>query len=117
MFDPDITWHVGGRSALAGDYHGTDAVLGYFVALFERSGGTFAAELLECGEMAPDLVCALVRITGDLPGGRLDTTIVQTFRERDGYAQDAYAMDEAIGGVITLPDARRPEPAATPIGT
>jgi ketosteroid isomerase-like protein len=119
--DPDITWTVSGRSSLAGTYRGIDEVLGYFVKLFEISGGTFRADLLECGEIAPDLVACLCRISGDLPGGRLDAAIVQTFRERDGltlevrgYAEDGYAIDAAFGVPITLPDARTSD-AASPI--
>lgn len=125
LLHPDITWTVSGRNALSGTYRGIDEVVGYFVALFERSGGTFRADLLACGEIAPDLVHCQVRLTGDLPGGRLDSTIVQTFRTRDGrtievhdYAQDRYALDEAFGtGAITLPDARQPEQATTPAAT
>ena len=124
LFHPDITWTVGGRHALAGTYRGIDAVIGYFVALFERSNGTFKAELQECGEIAPDLVHCQVRITGDMPGGSIDTTVVQTFRELDGktievhgYSEDPYAIDEAIGGAaIRLPDARTADQAA-PVST
>jgi uncharacterized protein len=119
LFSPEITWHVGGRSSLAGTYAGIDEVFGYFGQLFERSNGTFKADLIECGEIAPDLVGCLVRITGDMPGGRLDTTVVQTFKEVDGktvevrgYAEDAYALDAAMGAAITLPDARTAQEAA-----
>jgi ketosteroid isomerase-like protein len=28
LFDPEIVWHFPGRSLLAGDHRGTDAVLG-----------------------------------------------------------------------------------------
>jgi ketosteroid isomerase-like protein len=116
--DPDITWIASGRNSLAGTYRGIDEVLGYFVKLFEISGGTFRADLVECGEVAPDLVACLCRISGDLPGGRLDGMIVQTFRERNGltvevrgYAEDAYALDAAFGASIALPDARQGEAA------
>ena len=30
LFDPEIVWHFPGRSVLAGDHRGTDAVLGFF---------------------------------------------------------------------------------------
>jgi ketosteroid isomerase-like protein len=30
LFHPDIIWHAPGRSQLAGDHQGVDAVLGYF---------------------------------------------------------------------------------------
>ncbi len=116
--DPDIRWTLSGRSTLAGTYRGIDEVLGYFVKLFEVSGGTFKADLVECGEIAPDLVACLCRISGDMPNGHVDTMIVQTFKEVDGktvevrgYAEDPYAWDEALGAAITLPDARQGEAA------
>lgn len=116
MLHPDITWTVGGRSALAGTYRGTVSVLGYFAALFDRSGGTFKADLVDCGDLSSDTVAARVHITAQLPGGPLDTTMIQVFREQDGraievhgYVEDAYAIDDAWGATtISLPDARTP---------
>ena len=43
----DVVWHEPGRSSLAGDYKGPEAVLGFLKALKERSGGTFNIEILE----------------------------------------------------------------------
>lgn len=98
---PDCVWHVPGRNALAGDYRGPDAIIGYFLALFERSGGTVKAELKECGEIAPGLVSCLVHLTGDMSAGRIDQDFVQIFRRENGmttevwgYAADQYAIDE-----------------------
>jgi hypothetical protein len=39
LFDPDIVWHAPGRSQLAGDHQGVDAVLGYS-STRARSGWT-----------------------------------------------------------------------------
>jgi uncharacterized protein len=124
MFAPDIAWHVPGRSALAGTYTGTDAVLGYFVRLFEVSSGTAAVELIACAELAPGVVAAHARITGDMPGGRLESEMVTIFREdAEGrtceattFSADQYAVDEATGPrAIALPDARTPaEPVTAP---
>jgi uncharacterized protein len=118
LLHPDIVWHVGGRSAISGAYEGIEATFGYFAKLFELSNGTFKADLVECGEIAPDFVCCLVRITADLPGGALDTMLVQTFKDVDGkaievrgYPEDAYAMDQAFGAQITLPGARAAQEA------
>lgn len=101
---PDVVWHAPGRSSLAGDYRGIDAVLGYFGQLFERSAGTFRAELLECGETAPDVVTCLVRITGQMDGAAIDQQVVQRFRRKDdltvevsNFSADQYAIDEADG--------------------
>jgi ketosteroid isomerase-like protein len=45
LFDPEIVWHFPGRSLLAGDHRGTDAVLGFFGRTMELTAGTFRAEL------------------------------------------------------------------------
>jgi ketosteroid isomerase-like protein len=41
MLAEDVTWHVPGRSAIAGDYRGRDEVLRYFVTRRELAHGTF----------------------------------------------------------------------------
>jgi ketosteroid isomerase-like protein len=40
-----IVWHFPGRSPLAGDHRGVDAVLGFFGRTMELTAGTFRAEL------------------------------------------------------------------------
>jgi hypothetical protein len=124
LLGPDIVWHVPGRSSLAGDYRGTDAVLAYFMQLFERSAGTFKAELIECGEIATDLVACLVRLCGDMTAGSIDVKGMMLFQREEGrtvevwnFSADQYAVDEAEGPIaIALPDARTAEQAA-PIRT
>ncbi len=119
---PDVVWHVPGRSELAGDYTGTDAVFGYFGQLFERSGGTFSAQLREVGEIAPGLVACRVRITATMPGGTIDQDVVQLYRREDDktleawtFPSDLYAFDETLApAAISLPDARS---AAEPVTT
>jgi len=113
LFSPDVVWTENGRSELAGTYRGVDATLGLFVKLFERTGGTFRAELLGCGEIAPGLVAAMARDTATLPHGEYEGTNVHTFRVEGGrvvevrsHPSDAYAFDAAMGVTISLPDAR-----------
>lgn len=121
LFDPDIVWHSPGRNSVAGDYQGIDATLGYFMQLHERSGGTFKAELLEIGEIAPDLVACLVNIKGDAAGGSIDQRSMMLFQQRSGravevwsFSSNQYAQDQAWGpAAITLPDARRQAASAT----
>ena len=108
LLHPDVTWHVPGRSSMAGDYRGIDATIGYFLQLFARSGGTFRAELVECGEIAPDLVSCLVQLSGQMDGGAIDQRSMMLFKEKDGrttevwnFASDQYALDEADGTTPT----------------
>jgi len=45
MLSDDVTWHVPGHSALAGDYRGRDEVLRYFAHRRELAGPTFRIEV------------------------------------------------------------------------
>lgn len=122
VFAPEIVWQEPGRSNVSGEYRGIDATLGFFGDLFERSGGTFKAELLECDEIAPDLVACLVNVKGDAPTGSLDQRSVLLFQQRAGrtvhvwnFSSDQYAQDAFWGlATVTLPDARK---AASPVTT
>ena len=121
-FAPDIVWHEPGRSSISGEYRGIDATIGFFGRLFELSGGTFKAELLECGEIAPDLVACLINVKGKGTNGSLDQRSVLTFKQRSGrtvevwnFSSDQYAADAFWGpAAIALPGARQ---AATPVKT
>jgi len=48
LFSHDVSQHVPGSSALAGDYKGVEAVLGYLAKLGEVTDGTFRAHLIDC---------------------------------------------------------------------
>lgn len=45
LFDPDVVWHEAGRSSLAGDHKGFEAVMAFFGRVAEISEGTFVGEL------------------------------------------------------------------------
>ena len=121
VFDPGIEWHLPGRSSVSGDYRVIDAVLSFFGTLFQISGGTFKAELIECGELTSDLVACLIHRSGAMPAGAVDQRTMLLFRLRDGravevteFAHDLYAYDEAVGPrAIALPDARKADAPAT----
>jgi hypothetical protein len=42
LLAPDVTWHVPGRNAIAGDYVGREAVMAYFAARRDLAQRTFA---------------------------------------------------------------------------
>jgi ketosteroid isomerase-like protein len=44
LLDPDVVWHQPGRSVLAGDHRGADAVLGFFATTMQLTAGSFRAE-------------------------------------------------------------------------
>ncbi|MFY9606148.1 MAG: nuclear transport factor 2 family protein [Thermoplasmata archaeon] len=99
-FVHDAVWHLPGRSLIAGDHQGLDAVLKFLRKLRELSGGTFRAELTDV--MANDrYAVALQHATGTRGAKRLDVTACQVMRihegriaEVRGYYSDQYALDD-----------------------
>lgn len=99
-WNPNIVWHVAGRSPLAGDYEGVDAVLGFFGKLIELSGGTFQVQLHDV--MANDMhVASLHTNRAERNGRRLDLRVVLISHVRDGkivevwnFVEDQYAAAE-----------------------
>ncbi|MBG0831960.1 nuclear transport factor 2 family protein [Planomonospora sp. ID67723] len=95
----DVTFHIPGRGALAGDYRGKAAVADY-LSRFVELGGVLRFE--------PDAflsddsqVAALLRIRGEREGRILDERGVHVFRVTDGkiserwsFPQDTYVVDE-----------------------
>ena len=45
LYAPDAVHVATGSNPLSGEYKGVDEILGYYGQLFERSNGTFSAEL------------------------------------------------------------------------
>jgi len=101
VFSEDITWHISGRSPIAGDYTGHDEVVGFFQALGERSNGTFRLAVLDILDSGADTVAALVALTAERNGAQLAVEEVQLWRFENAkatsfrdYLGDAYAHDE-----------------------
>lgn len=100
LFDPAIVWHFPGRSVLAGDHRGTDAVLGFFGRTQELTAGTFRVELHEV--VADDQhTVGLHLATGEREGRTLEDHEVVVFHVRDDkvveawqYLENQYAYDE-----------------------
>jgi hypothetical protein len=100
VFDPNITWHIPGRSSMAGTYKGPDEVVGFFGQLVERTGGTFNLDIHDL-LASDDHVVALARETGQRDGKSLDVNGAHIWHLRDGKAvefwgipSDQYAQDE-----------------------
>jgi ketosteroid isomerase-like protein len=99
-FVRDAVWHLPGRSPIAGDHQGVDAIIRFFGKLKELSGGTFKAELTDV--VANDrYAVALQHATGTRGTKRLDVTACQVMRIQDGkilevrgYYSDQYALDD-----------------------
>jgi uncharacterized protein (TIGR02246 family) len=99
-FAPDAVWHVPGRSLIAGDHRGWEAIArDFYGRLRELTDGSFKAELTDV--LADDRVgVALQHATGTRGERRLDIGACQVMRLRDGkivevrsHYSDQYALD------------------------
>jgi uncharacterized protein len=103
LFADDLVWHVGGRSQLAGEYRGRDAVFAFFGKIMEVTEGTFH---LDVHAVLADDEHAVALVFGTASrGGRTSTDMAaHVFHMRDGKVAeywdattDQYAFDELIG--------------------
>jgi len=101
IFDESVVWHLPGRSSMATDYKGREAVLAYFGQLAQETGGTFRAELERLLGDDDDRVVGIQRSTADRDGKHLDVGNSIVFQMKDGrvtdgreHFHDLYAWDE-----------------------
>jgi uncharacterized protein len=100
LFHPDIVWHAPGRSQLAGDHQGVDAVLGYFGQTMELTDGSFRVEVHDV--VANDVhAVGLNSVHAERAGRALEDNNTLVFHISDGkvtevwqYWTDLYAADE-----------------------
>jgi len=76
VFAPDIVWSVPGRSQVAGDHKGVEAVLGLFAKVGELSGGTLCVELQSVSGRGANQVVTTHRVTAERGNQKLD--IIET---------------------------------------
>ena len=100
-FDEGAVWHLPGRSSMADDYQGREAILAYFGQLGQETGGTFRAELERLLGDDDDRVVGIQRSTADRDGKHLDVGDSIVFQLKDGriidgreHFHDLYAWDE-----------------------
>jgi ketosteroid isomerase-like protein len=100
MLTEGVSWHVPGRSAIAGVYRGRDEVLRYFVARRELAQATF--RIVVRGVLADD-ECAVIFAGGQVQrdGEARAWQTVGVFRIADGkiaecwvLPYDQYSFDE-----------------------
>jgi len=84
LVDENASWHTPGRSPIAGDYRGRDAVFGQFGRYGGDTDGTFRAELEQVFTSDDGRVIGLHRNTGVRNGKRLDTGCCIAFEVEDG---------------------------------
>jgi uncharacterized protein len=103
LFADDVVWHVGGRSQLAGEYRGREAVFAFFGKIMEVTEGSFRLDV-HAILADDDHAVALTFGTASRGGRSLTDQAAHVFHVRDGkvteywYAPtDQYAFDELMG--------------------
>jgi ketosteroid isomerase-like protein len=103
LFADDLLWHTGGRSQVAGDYRGREAVYGLVGKLMEITEGSFQLDL-HAVFADDEHGVALVAATASRAGRSITVNEAHVFHLRDGKVAefwdattDQYALDELIG--------------------
>lgn len=103
LWAEDLLWLIGGRSQLAGDYRGRDAVFGFFGKLMEVTEGSFHLDL-HAVFADDEHGVALVVGTVSRGGRSIEFKDAHIFHMRDGKVveywdapTDGYVFDELIG--------------------
>ena len=83
VFSKDVVWRVPGKSFLAKDYEGREAVFGFFGRLMELTAGTFRVQSLDM--LANDAGGVFVdRLTAERNARMLDVRLLLHVAIRDG---------------------------------
>jgi ketosteroid isomerase-like protein len=100
MLADDVVWHVPGRSPIAGEHEGIEAVMAYFERRRKLARATFRVHVREVLS-SDDLVIQLAGGTAELGGAERAWETVGVFRVRDGKIAegrlipfDQYLFDE-----------------------
>jgi uncharacterized protein len=103
MLADDIVWHVPGRSPIAGDHEGIEAVMDYFERRRALARATFRVNV-HAVMAHGDLVLQLAGGTAELGGRDVAWETVGVFTVRDGKIAegrlvpfDLYLFDEVWG--------------------
>jgi ketosteroid isomerase-like protein len=98
LFARDIVWTIPGNSAIAGEYNGTEEILGFFANLMGSSGGTFSLPLNHL-LASDDRVVALCSQSAERNGQTLDADLVHVWHLADGKVTQFWGIpyDAATG--------------------
>ena len=100
VLDPNIHWHIPGRSPLSGDYEGHDEVIAFFTKTQELAAGTFAIQVddLLAGAQRVAVLCT---VSAQRHGQHWSAPEVHVWRVANGravevreYQGDQQAEDE-----------------------
>jgi acyl-CoA thioesterase FadM/ketosteroid isomerase-like protein len=92
VLDPDVRWHVPGRNAIAGEYHGIHAVLGYMAA---RRSLADASLRLHPGELltgSQDHIASLTDGSAVIDGTKHNWSTAGLYRIRAGRISECHLL-------------------------
>ena len=101
IFHQDAAWYIPGRSAVAGEVLGRDAVFARFTQYSRDTDGTFRMNLKKVLQSADGRVVAIHHDSGERNGKRLNAGCCTVFDFEDGlilegseHFHDLYTWDE-----------------------
>ena len=94
LFHADADWHEAPKGVIVGNYHGRDAIFGFFGRLHQETAGTLRANVLSMAATG-DQVFVRSEVTGQRLGNSLNADHVQIFTIADGQVTDVlvYSAD------------------------
>jgi uncharacterized protein len=84
LMSENASWHTPGRSGVAGDHVGRDAVFAQFGRYGGETNGTFRADLKQVFGADNGQVVAIHHNSGERNGKRLDSDACIVFEVKDG---------------------------------
>jgi uncharacterized protein len=101
LIHPEVSWYIPGRSSVAGEVHGRDAVLARFAGYLRETSGTFRMQLRKVLQSPDGRVVAIHHDSGERSGKRLNAGCCTVFDFEDGlilegsdHFHDLYGWDE-----------------------
>jgi uncharacterized protein len=94
IFRPDTTWHAQALGVLSGDHAGWPAIVQFFGATMELTGGSFSVTIEDVLTNETG-AAAVVRSRGSREGRTLDSLQVHLYRFEDGRVAEAWQFAPA----------------------
>jgi ketosteroid isomerase-like protein len=94
LFRADSEWHEAPKGVIVGNYHGREAIFGFFGQIHQETAGTLRANVLSMAATG-DQVFVRSEVTAQRLGNSLNADHVQIFTIADGLVTDVllYSAD------------------------
>ncbi len=98
LIDPDVLWHVGGSSPLAGVYTGHQELFALLARLGQSTGGTISISARDI-LTSEDHVIVLTTLKAERDGRVLEDDGVAVFKIFEGKAAEVWVFAENQGAI------------------